>query len=211
VVSTLADGSRAVDVLACQKTGNKEAQLVNLALDDETGVSRNLLQGYTEVSLTDINADVVLEIPSPRLLPSYGDAQTSNFWLIDWDQYDEEGRCSQVMTTYHNLSDGWYLEIPDSWEGKITISRNDSLSGQRQVIFSLWQGEDEDPKPFLSIYKLTGSNRASRAEGDERFTLREEGEVIYAARFYDCDWNCGLTANDLLMQNFQTIQTSWNG
>ena len=33
--------------------------------------------------------------------------------------------------------------------------------------------------------------------------------MIYAAQFYDCGWDCGLTENDLLMKNFQTIQTSW--
>ncbi|MEA4932882.1 MAG: hypothetical protein VB071_04760, partial [Lawsonibacter sp.] len=133
------------------------------------------------------------------------------FWLIDWSQYDEAGQCNHVMTTYHNVSDGWYLEIPDSWIGKITVSRNDTLSGQRQVTFSLWQGKDEAPIPFLSIYRLTGSNRVSRAEEEGRFTLREEGEIIYAAKLYDCGWDCGLTANDLLMKNFQTIQTSWYG
>lgn len=210
VSCTLTDGSRTTDVLAYQGVNGKEQkQLVNLSLDPKTGVSRNRIRGYTEVSPADINADMVLELPSPSLLPSHGDTPSSNFWLIDWSQYDETGQCNHVMTTYHNVSDGWYLEIPDSWIGQITISRNDMLSGQRQVIFSLWQGEDEAPVPFLSIYRLTGSNRVSRAEEEGRFTLREEGEVIYAAKLYDCEWNCGLTANDLLMKNFQTIQTSW--
>lgn len=208
----LADGSRTIDVLAYQSVAGKDKkELVNLSLDSKTGVSRNRLQGYAEVSPTDINADVVLELPSPSPLPSYGDFYSSNFWLINWSQYNELGQYSQVMTTYHNVSDGWYLEIPDSWLRKITISRNDSLSGQRQVSFSLWKGENEEPEPFLSIYRLTGSNRVSRAEEEGRFTLREEGEVIYAARFYDCEWDCGLNANDLLMRNFQTIQTSWYG
>ncbi|MGE4276511.1 MAG: hypothetical protein AB7E30_04950 [Lawsonibacter sp.] len=209
VSCTLTDGSRTTDVLTYQAAeGKEEKQLVNLSLDPETGVSRNRIKGYTEVSPADVNADMVLELPSPSLLPSYGDAPSSNFWLIDWSQYDEAAQCNHVMTTYHNVSDGWYLEIPDSWIGQITISRNDTLSGQRQVIFSLWQG-DEEPLPFLSIYRLTGSNRVSRAEEEGRFTLCEEGEVIYAARFYDCEWDCGLTANDLLMKNFQTIQTGW--
>lgn len=210
VSCTLADGSRTTDVLAYQAVqGKDQKQLVNLSLNPRTGISRNRIHGYTEVSPADINADVVLELPSPSLLPSYGDAPSSNFWLIDWSQYDEAGQCNHVMTTYHNVSDGWYVEIPDSWVGKITISRNDTLSGQRQVTFSLWQGKEEAPVPFLSIYRLTGSNRVSRAEEEGRFTLREEGEIIYAAKIYDSSWDCGLTANDLLMKNFQTIQTSW--
>jgi hypothetical protein len=211
VSATLADGSRTVDVLAYEKReGEGKKRLVNLSLD-ESGVSQNRRQSYTEVGLTDINGDGVLEIPFPKRVPVYGDASLSNFWLIEWSQYDEDGTCSEVMTTYHNGADGWFLELPDSWKGKITISRNDTLTGQRQVIFSRWDGGSDPPQPFLSIYRLTGSNRAARAEWDDRFILREEGEVIYAARFYDCDWDCGLIANDLMMRNFQTIQSSWYG
>ena len=203
ITCTMSDGSRTIDVLSYQNE-----RLTNLALDADTGVSRNVLRGYTEVSLTDINADYVLELPSPRRLPSISEAVTSNFWLIDWSQYDERGNCNQVLTTYHNVADSWYLIIPDSWRDMITISRNDALSGQREVIFSLWQGIEEEPVPFLSIYKLTGNNRTARAAYEGRFILREEENVIYAAAFYDCDWDCGLDQTSLL-EHFNTIQASW--
>jgi len=203
VTCTMADGTKAVDVLAFQ-----EGKLVNLALD-ESGVSRNRLTGYLDINLTDVNSDYVLELPAPHILPSYGESPTSNFWLIDWSHYDRDGRCLPVMTTYHNSQDGWYLEIPDSWEGKIAITRNDATSGQRQVVFSYWESAESVPIPFLSIYKLTGSNRTIRAESVDRFILREEAETIYAARFYDCDWNCGLDETDLL-ERFKTIQASWS-
>ncbi|MEA4932251.1 MAG: VCBS repeat-containing protein, partial [Lawsonibacter sp.] len=75
VSCTLKDGSRTTDVLAYQMVeGKEQKQLVNLSLNPKTGVSRNRIQGYTEVSPADINADIVLELPSPSLLPSYGDA-----------------------------------------------------------------------------------------------------------------------------------------
>ena len=202
VTCTLADGSRTVDVLSC-----RDGKLVNLSLD-ENGVSRNRLVGNTDVTMMVVNSDYVLEIPYPTPLPTFGELAAINFWLVDWSQYTEYGKCSHVMTTYHNIYDSWYLEIPDSWRDKLTIYRNDSLSGQREVVFALWQGEEEPPVPFLSIYKLTGSNRSSRAEVYGRFILREEGEVIYAARFYDCDWNCGLDEMALL-ERFRTIQPSW--
>lgn len=207
VTGTLSSGEKVIDVLSYRTEGER-GRLVNLAIDPDTGVSRNKLQGYTDVTPTDINDDLVLELPSPSPLPSYQESAVSNFWLIDWSQYDEDGQCNLVLTTYHNVSDNWYLKIPDSWKGKITISRNDSLTGQRQVIFSLWQGENEVPMPFLSIYRLTGSNRTTRAGEDGRFILREEGEVIYAAKFYDSTWDCGMSQAEL-MESFQTIQASW--
>lgn len=210
VTCTLEDGTRAIDVLAYQEVkGQEQKQLVNLSLDPETGVSRSRLQGYTEVGLTDINGDYVLEIPSPKLLPTPLLTAASNFWLIDWGQYDEAGEKHQVMTTYHNVTDGWYLVVPERWKNKITISRNDQiLLGQREVVFSLWDGGEEPPQPFLSIYRLTGSNRAAQAAYSGRFILREEESVIYAARFYDTGWDCGLDSAGL-MENFKTIQTTW--
>ena len=203
------DGSRTIDVVAYQ-AGEHEGKmrLANLALD-EHGVSRERLRGMAELGPSDVNNDVVLELPQVRMLPQDRDPGGASAWMVDWYQYSQTGQRSRVMGTYYNVTDGWFLEIPDSWEGKVTVSRSDVVSGQRQVVFSLWQGENEPAVPFLSIYKLTGSNRATRAQAEGFITLREEEDVIYAAQFYDCGWDCGLTENDLLMKNFQTIQTSW--
>ena len=200
VTSTLTDGGRAVDVLTFQEGRNGRQTLVNLSLD-ETGVSENRIQGYTDISLTDVNGDVVLEVPSPQPLPTYGNTQTTNFWLIDWSQYDETGTRSHVMTTYHNVVDSWYLIIPEEWKGRITISRNDQVTGQREVVFSLWRGTDQAPIPFLSIYR-------SAQAPEDAFVLRDEGTVVYSARFHECPWDCGLDENGLL-ENFRTIRSSW--
>jgi len=201
ITSTLADGRRAIDVVACL-----DGRLTDLALDD-SGVSREILQGYTEVTPTDINDDHVMELPSPSLLPSYRETSSANFWLIDWSQYDEHGHRNHVLTTYHNVADGWYLEIPESWRDQITISRNDQVTGQREVIFSRWLGEGQEPEPFLSIYRLS-SSRSARVAENEWFPLREEENVIYAAQFRDGGWDSGLDLMDLL-DRFKTIQTSW--
>ena len=202
VTCTQADGSKTVDVLAYQN-----GTLKNLALDGP-GVSRHRLVGNSDVSMVDVNSDYVMEIPKLTRLPVFGDQSAANFWLVDWSQYMEDGSCRHVTTTYHNITDSWYVEIPESWKDNITIYRNDSLSGQREVIFALWKGHHEEPVPFLSIYKLTGSNRNSRAEIYGRFVLREEGEVIYAARFYESDWDCGMDKAGL-QERFQIIQPSW--
>ena len=203
ITGTLNDGSRVIDVVAYQ-----DDRLENLSLDRETGVSREHLLGYTDVNPTDVDGDGVVELPTPIALPSAGENTTSNFWLIDWGRYHENGKRTHVMTTYHNVADSWYLEVPGSWKDKIVISRRDQISGQREVIFSLWRGENAEPRAFLSIYRLTGSNKQVQATSGSRFILREEENVIYAAKFYDSGWDCGLDENGLI-QSFNTIQTSW--
>lgn len=205
VTSTLADGSRIIDVIAYQGD-REEAILVNLSMDPETKMSREILTGYTDMDPTDINDDYVLELPSPVALPTFGEG--ASFWFLDWAQYDEQGGREQVLTTYHNVNDSWYLKIPDKWRDRITLVRNDQTSGQREVVFSLWRGEEKTPEPFMSIYRLTGNNRATAAAAYGRFVLREEENVIYAAKFHDCSWDCGLDEADL-MDRFQTIQSSW--
>jgi len=207
ITSTLADGGRIIDVVAYQgKRG--EAELVNLSMDPETKMSREILGSYTDVDPTDINSDYVLELPSPVELPVFGEGATASFWLTNWFQYDENGGREQVLTTYHNVKDSWYLEIPDKWRDRIMLIRNDQTSGQREVVFSLWRGEETAPEPFLSIYRLTGNNRATAASAYGRFVLREEENVIYAAKFHESSWDCGLDETELL-NRFRTIQSSW--
>lgn len=201
VTSTLAEGGRVIDVAAWLG-----GQLVNVSMGTE-GVSRELIQGYTDINPTDINRDGVAELPSPFQLPSYGESASSNFWLIDWAQYDQRGRRSHVLTTYHNVSDGWYLVIPESWRDQITISRNDQVTGRREVVFSHWLGEEKEPAPFLSVYRMP-SNRSADLEEEGWIILREEENVTYAARFHEDGWNCGLDEMDLL-ERFDTIRRSW--
>ena len=201
VTSTLADGSRAIDVVAYVR-----GEFTNVTLRD-TGVSREIIQGYTEINPTDINRDKVAELPSPYQLPSYGESASSNFWLIDWAQYDQRGRRNHVLTSYHNMSDGWYLTIPESWRDQITISRNDQVTGLREVVFSHWRGEDQEPQPFLSIYRAP-SSRSSDLEEEGWMVLREEENITYAARFHAGGWDSGLDELDLL-ERFDTIKRSW--
>lgn len=209
VTTTIPDGSRVIDVVAYQSVKDQEDKaLVNLSMDPDTGTSVESLRGYTDILPMDINDDYVAEVPAPMLLPTYGEGTSVNFWLIDWWQYDEEGDRDYVMTTYHNVQDSWYLEIPEKWRDSVILARNDQISGQREVVFSMWQGDDKAPQPFLSIYRLTGNNRSYVATAGNRFILREEENVIYAAKFYDSKWDCGLDETDLI-RSFKTIQTAW--
>ncbi len=212
ITTALADGSQAIDVMAYQHVrtgdGRMDWTFTNISVSGDTGISRTVLPPSMDIAPAYVNDDIVLELPSPMVLPAYGDSRAS-YWIIDWGQYSESGDYSQVLTTYHNFADGWYLEIPDSWIGQLTISRNDTLSGQRQVDFSLWHGEEKEPETFLSIYQLTGSNRTIRAASGGRIILREEGETIYAAKLYDISWDCGLD-EESLTGAFHLIQTSWN-
>ena len=122
---------------------------------------------------------------------------------MQWVQYDLQGNSTVVSTTYYNGEDGWYLEMPERWQGKVALSRLDNTSsGERGVLFYPYAGEQSEgggaAKPFLSIYKLTGPNRMARASAQGRFILLEEDDVIYAAEFHlDSGWDCGVDQESL--------------
>lgn len=201
VSSELSDGSHVVDVIAYQ-----QGKLTNISLDPETGISRETLSRYVDLEPSDVNGDGVLELPQPSPLSGQEDSTASDYWLIDWYQYDSSGQRIEVCTTYHNVTDGWYLIIPNTWKDYITISRYDAISGQRAVIFYHLEGSGA-PSPFLVIYKFT--SQTNRANTSNRFILREEENAVYAASFYNSSWDCGMDETELVSA-FKLIQSGWS-
>lgn len=189
----------------------RNGTLENITLDPVIGQSVETMRYYHLVSAMDINQDSILEIPLPVALPTYQKVMgASDFWAIYWRQYDVTGRAWPVCTTYHNVQDRWYLELPQEWERQLTLSRRDNtVHGERAVIFSRWRGEDREPTPFLTIYRLTGANRELRSRIGNRFVLRSESDTIYSAEFHKSDWDSGLT-QESLAQRFHLIQTEWS-
>lgn len=202
ITGDMAENVCAVDIITM-----RDGQMINLTADVENGTGREQSGVLRELRLSDINSDNILEVSRPWQLKSYG--TTSSQWVSDWVQYNQKGRAHHVGTSYHNIADGWYLMIPENWKSRLVIYRNDSVSGQRAVIFALWQGEEKEPLPFLSIYKLTGASRSLRATSGNRFILAEDSSTIYAATFYNT-WDCGLDETELL-ENFRLIVSSWSG
>ena len=202
ITGQLVDASQSTDIVAW-----RDDKLVNLTLNKESGVSNETIRDYI-VSLTDVNNDIILEMPEPHTIPVYGGGISRDHYLIKWSQYDLEGNKNPVFTTYHNQLDNWYFEVPDYWRGEITIERDDSVTGERGVVFYHWNGPEEEPSPFMVIYKLTGINRTLRATQGDRFILSEDDSTIYAANLIPCKWDHGLDETDVLNRFHRTI-TSW--
>lgn len=217
-------GGRVTDVIAV-----RDGALTNLTLDSETGMSSSTRRYYKDFQDEfgyDINSDGVTEIPIAEVLPPVG-GSTSQLYLLHWCQYALDGSAERVCTTFHSYDDGWYLELPDQWQGKVSVARKESSMGssvtERAVSFYYcedWNVLGEDvlengeaavlpPKEFLTIYRLSGSSRTSRATMDGRFKLVESTDVIYAAKLWDVDWDCGLDQDELL-ERFNRIKVSWS-
>ena len=203
------NSGRVTDVLAL-----RDNVLTNLTLNEAKGMSLSTVRYHSEfqdANGRDINADGIFELPIPEMLPLAGDA-VAPLYLLHWAQYEESGTPIHVYTTFHSYDDGWYLVLPENWQGLVTAARRDynsSTISERAVSF-YYLGEDGTRSDeFLTIYRLTGTNRAYRAEIDGRFILFESSDVIYAAKFRDSQWNCGLD-NDDLLERFNRIKIDWS-
>lgn len=218
-LSRLADGSRGVYVTSATENGLLTDILVltadglkNVTRDPESGISQATSRTYTDVGVKDINGDGVLEIPLAVPAAGLEEGTLSPYYIIYWRQFDQTGAAAVSCASYHSTSDGWYLMIPNGWLGKITVNRNDSLStrGERSVIFYYTETEEgRGPVPFLTIYRLTGSNRASRAKQPGRFILRSDATTIYAAAFHESGWDSGISQEELT-QRFYLITAEWS-
>lgn len=191
----------------------RDEQLVNLTLNPATGMSDVTFRLNNNIAIRDIDADGFLEVPRPIAFPAMGTpGSTDNFWSVQWIQYDLQGGARVVSTTYYNGEDGWYLILPDSWLGRISLARQDNTgSGERGVFFYPYSTavSEKSPKPFLAIYKLTGPNKTTRAHIRDRFVLLEQDDVIYAAEFLeDSGWDSGLDQSGLT-ELFHLIQPDY--
>ena len=197
------------DILVLEENGLK-----NVTRDPESGASIVTARSYTDVAATDINNDGVLEIPRPRSLAPLNPESSSTYYLIYWQQFDSEGKGSTNCVTYHSVSDSWYLTLPNGWDtGNIVVARDDSLSsrGERAVVFYYWpnrDGDGEGPRKFLTVYRLTGSNRNARSKLTGRTTLYTDSTVTYCAVLDGSVWDCGLDVTEL-SQRFKLITPEW--
>jgi hypothetical protein len=200
-------GGRITDILAI-----RDGELANLTLDESSGMSVQTVRYYKDfqdVNGLDINSDGILELPIPKPLALLEETGTQTY-VLHWNQYDLQGEAQRVCTTYHCYDDGWYLITPESWQNQVTVARRSSVTvSERAVSFYYWPPGSEEPQEFLTIYRLTGSSRTSRATIDDRFLLLEGSNVVYAAKFQDTQWDCGLNGDEL-RERFNLIRVDWS-
>jgi len=180
--------------------------LSNVVLSGATGVSTQI-HPYCGLDPADINGDGVTEVPCPVYLPGALGGESS-YQQIEWRSYDERGASEVVLRTYHDTEDGWYLRLPETWNGRVTVTRTTTQADEVRVTFyALGEGR---AKPFLRISALTGAAREIQAVQGGRFLLARQSETIYTGELMEGNqtWQYALTADDV-RGAFQVILPEW--
>ena len=204
VASTYEESGIITDVFAI-----RDGVFCNITAETETGLSALTVRNYY-VYATDIDSDGVIELPEPTQLPSAsGTENTDTYWTIHWYSLSLDGSRTQKITTYHNYSAGWYVVLPDLWDGNLTVSRSEAVSGVRGYVFSHWYGADRESREIFTIYAFTGDNRETLATSDGRFILGTKGDVTFAASLGTDTWGKSMTEEELKTW-FRYIRVDWN-
>ena len=202
-VTGVEETSRAVtDILVY-----REPDLTNIVLSSSTGVSTEIFR-FLNLQPTDINNDGVTEVPMPAALP--GDTGGEAYWKIYWRSYDAAGEPEHQAITYHNLTDSWYLLVPEEWDGHFTVRQDNTSTMEHATTFYSVSG-DRIESELLTIYTLTGSDRETQAVKDGRAILRRQPTTVYAVRFasgYD-QWRYAIDESSFI-ERFSAIVTQWN-
>lgn len=203
-VTGVADGTRAItDVLLI-----RGGELANAVLSSTTGVSGESSR-FRSLYPVDINNDGVTEVP--RTVPLYGEeAETDAAQRVDWLSFDAMGTASRVLSTYHAMEEGWYLQLPEGWPESIWVSR--SASADETAVTFYRDGVGEQPyAPVLRITALSGSNRERLAVRTGRFLLGRNDGVIYVGELLkgNADWSRGVT-EDEVRNAFSLIAGEWS-
>ena len=188
------EGMAVTDILACRDNGT----LTNASLSSDTGLS-GIIHPFRQLQPQDINGDGVVEIPAPAAVSEFG---RLNDGLVDWLQCDIDGNIRRVATTYHCLSAGWYLMVPEAWVGWLTTQAFDSGLNENEVLLQL------DGESVAAIYAITGENRESRAVRGNRAVLRRQTDIVYAGEVLEA---AGEFTVDELRSCFRLIVSSWAG
>jgi hypothetical protein len=157
----------------------------------------------------DINGDGITEVPVPVEFP-HPDSNENLCYRIDWKSYSPNGEKATVESTYHDTDDGWYLTLPDTWKGRIAVSRDATDVDEVTVTFSVLDSQGKLSLDFLKIYVLTGENREIKAARGGRFILSRQAETIYAAELLEGNgsWSYGISREEL-QAAFNLITTEW--
>ena len=184
----------------------RNGDLVNISLKSQSGVSDETVRTRRILS-SDVNNDGIIKVPMPRVLKAQSETV---YHAIDWYSFNSTGLSRLALTTYHNNTDEWFLILPFDWRGKVSVRREDVVTGERTVIFSYIAGEDGPYEDFLKVHRITGETREERAAQPGRVMLSSEGMAVYAFELLAQPNSFGLTFSEaLIMENFRLIYSDW--
>ncbi len=184
---TLEDGTAAVMI-----TGTNEDRIRTdvLIQDDGTELaevdcgklsSSVQLQGGN-LYPADMDGDGNLEIPLGKKLPEY-EAGSGAQWIVEWYGLTAKGKSQLKCATYHCFDEGWYLELPESWNDAIAVQEKSETNGAytiHSIGFYRKSSGRKSGEEIMTVYALYGAARQEQVETRKLTSLYSDTDRLLA-------------------------------
>ena len=184
---TLEDGTEAVLITGTAEDQMKTDVLIQndqaelTAVDCGTLGSSAQLQGG-DLYPRDMDGDGNLEIPKGKVLPEY-EAGSGTQWTVEWYGLTAKGKFGLKCSTYHCFNEGWYLELPESWDDAISVQEKSETDGActiHSVGFYQKSSGRKAGTEIVTIYALYGAARQEQVEARGLTSLYSDTDMILA-------------------------------
>ena len=184
---TLEDGTEAVLITGTAEDQMKTDVLIQndqaelTAVDCGTLGSSAQLQGG-DLYPRDMDGDGNLEIPKGKVLPEY-EAGSGTQWTVEWYGLTAKGKSGLKCSTYHCFDEGWYLELPESWDDAISAREKSETDGTctiHSVGFYQKSSGRKAGAEIVTIYALYGAARQEQVEARGLTSLYSDTDMILA-------------------------------
>lgn len=184
---TLEDGTEAVLITGTAEDQMKTDVLIQndqaelTAVDCGTLGSSAQLQGG-DLYPRDMDGDGNLEIPKGKVLPEY-EAGSGTQWTVEWYGLTAKGQSGLKCSTYHCFDEGWYLELPESWDDAISVREKSETDGActiHSVGFYQKSSGRKAGTEIVTIYALYGAARQEQVEARGLTSLYSDTDMILA-------------------------------
>lgn len=184
---TLEDGTEAVLITGTAEDQMKTDVLIQndqaelTAVDCGTLGSSAQLQGG-DLYPRDMDGDGNLEIPKGKVLPEY-EAGSGTQWTVEWYGLTAKGKFGLKCSTYHCFDEGWYLELPESWDDAISVREKSETDGActiHSVGFYQKSSGRKAGAEIVTIYALYGAARQEQVEARGLTSLYSDTDMILA-------------------------------
>ena len=179
----------------------ENGNLSNPFYDAVTGKNTVTYRTSTIRSL-DYNKDGIVEIPQMQQLPTPAGEAAESVYLTKWMQMGESGLHS-VGSAIVNTVDGYYIDVPEAWDNRITIVRK--MDTKQRIVY-MWDGKNFLLSDEIFRVQLFPVKEWENQEG--WIELQRDETYVYAGMV---NAKAGLSISIEELKNGLHLISEWNG
>lgn len=168
--------------------------LQNITINKDTGSGMNTYRAIN-INSEDVNRDSIILMPKARAFDS---KSKDSLWLIDWYSYSADGSNDKILSTYHNIAEGWFYKFSPYWQKNVNAYKRID-NGSSHISF------EENGRVILEIYTFASDNRDYYASQEGNTVIAETSNAIYCAKTPG-----DIISIDEVLQNFSLLNPEEN-